>query len=70
MERVKWEYKILRVKNIGEGEVVKEAREALDIYGEEGWELVSVDTPTDPNGKGKWDWNSWTVLYLKRPKNV
>jgi hypothetical protein len=70
MERVKWEYKILRVKNIAHGGVVGEARDVLNMHGEEGWELVSVDSLPHPWSSEWVQQASWTVLYLKRRKNA
>lgn len=69
MERIKWEYKVLRVKNIAHGGVVGEATDALNKYGDEGWELVSVDSIPNPRTT-EFKWDSWTVIYLKRPKKT
>jgi len=69
---VNWEYTVTPVKtrihsNRSEGDnkpVMEDVQNDLNSLGKEGWELVSVQDVTLPDGR------RFTVAYLKRQKET
>jgi hypothetical protein len=70
VEMVEWEYAVIPVKtrihsNHFEGSskpVMEDVQNDLNSLGKKGWELVSVQDVSLPDGR------RFTVAYLKRPK--
>jgi len=69
---MKWEYKVVPIKTRihsnhfegGRKPVMEDVQNNLNILGKEGWELVSVQDVSLPDGR------SFTVAYLKRQKTT
>ena len=65
-----WEYKVIPIKtrirsNIVDGAskpIIEDVQNDLDVWGKEGWELVTVQDTTLQDGR------RYTVAYLKRQK--
>jgi hypothetical protein len=72
VEMASWEYKVIPVKtrihsNSLEGSnkpVMEDVQKDLNSLGKEGWELVSVQDVSLPDGR------RFTVAYLKRQKGT
>jgi len=72
VEMVSWEYKVIPVKTRihsnslsgGNKPVMEDVQKDLNILGNEGWELVSVQDVSLPDGR------RFTVAYLKRQKET
>lgn len=70
-EPIRWEYKVVPIKtrihsettNGSSKPVIDDVQIDLDNLGNEGWELVSVQDTTLPDGR------RYTVAYLKRQKH-
>jgi hypothetical protein len=69
-ELAKWEYKVIPIKTrihsdhfqVDGKPIIDDVQSDLDALGNEGWELVSVQDITLPDGR------MFTVAYLKRQK--
>jgi hypothetical protein len=68
---VKWEYKVIPIKTQIHSDhfeakskpIIEDVQNDLNTLGNEGWELVSVQDITLPDGR------MFTVAYLKKPKH-
>ena len=72
LELVKWEYKVIPIKTRIHSDhfqndskpVIDDVQNDLNALGHEGWELVSIQDISLPDGR------MFTVAYLKRRKGV
>jgi hypothetical protein len=72
VEMVNWEYRVVPVKTRIHSKqlegnykpVIEDIQDDLNSLGEKGWELVSVQNASLPNGR------MFTVAYLKRQKET
>jgi hypothetical protein len=68
---VKWEYKVVPIKTqirsdhfqVESKPIIEDVQNDLNALGKEGWELVSIQNITLPDGR------MFTVAYLKKPKH-
>jgi hypothetical protein len=71
-ELIKWEYKVIPIKTRIHSDhfqtdskpIIDNVQNDLNALGHEGWELVSVQDISLPDGR------MFTVAYLKRQKRV
>ena len=71
-ELIKWEYKVIPIKTRIHSDhfqadnkpIIDDVQNDLNVLGHEGWELVSVQNISLPDGR------MFTVAYLKRRKMV
>ncbi len=71
-ELIKWEYKVIPIKTRIHSDhfqadskpIIDDVQNDLNVLGHEGWELVSVQDISLPDGR------MFTVAYLKRRKRV
>ena len=70
LELAKWEYKVILIKTQIHSDpfqadskpIIENVQNDLDVLGDEGWELVSIQDIHLPDGR------MFTVAYLKRQK--
>lgn len=70
IELVKWEYKVIPIKTrihsdhfqAGGKPIIDDVQNDLNTIGNEGWELVSIQDISLPDGR------MFTVAYLKRKR--